>query len=510
MKYFSVLAIIFAISVNSYSQAQKGLLLQINAYTNEVLYYHDGVLTQTPSVKEGDNIYVVISEFNPYQMEASLDVKAVNYSQKSDALLGGVMGEGSSFSGIGQLFGGLNAGSGIKEALMNIPGSRGGFAADAGVAEAKSEFLELTAEMEKIEAKLAGSTRKLEMFNNTVLSRKLAMEDLEKLKQNKLIKPSRIKELAMEEIMHAFAKAEGEKITTEDLLSQVVKKGEIKESINAYNAALQEYSELAKKWDRFGAKLGNITFNREDDQFEFIRTKTDSLNLALKSEGSKLSAPPLETKFLEQYFSESAQTMAYLRRIYEEIQGDVFKHSFPPVQAGNDAVLLTTSVYAKDDSGKMKLSKTYEQTIPVVSGWKVSGSLGLSFGKMAKKTFEYNIVNDAIVQDELDDFFPSIVSFAHISRKSLKNIQLGGSFGIGFPLQKGGGLESLAFFGGPTLFLGKKQKFLISAGLMGAKVQRLSAGFRPGDAFDGSVNILPVRSLYELGYFIGISYDIIN
>lgn len=508
MKYIYYIVIFNAFFTSYNARSQKGLTVLLNAYTNEVQYYRAGVMAQNPSVREGENIYVVVSEFNPYQMEASLDDKAVSYSQKSDALLGAMAGEGSSFGGIGQLFGGLNAGSGIKEALMNIPGTRG--FSNADVEDAKSEFMQLSAEMERIESRLASSTLKLEMFNNTAMSRKLAMEDLEKLKQNKLIKPSRIRELALEEIMHAFAKSEGEKITTSDLLDQTAKKNEIKESIDTYNSALKEYNDLSKKWEIFTGKISKIADREEDDRFTYVKSTSDSLNQVLKSNGARLTAPALESKFVDQYFSESSQTMAYLRRIYEGIQGDVFKHSFPPVQAGNDAVSMTTTLYTKDDSGKMKLSKTFEQTIPVVSGWKVSGSLGIAFGSMSKKTYEYSIVNDAIVQDELDDFFPSIVSFPHISRRSLKNVQLGGSFGIGFPLQKGGGLESLAFFGGPTLVLGKKQKFLISAGLMGVKAQRLSAGFRPGDKFDGSVNILPVRSPYELGYFVGISYDLIK
>jgi hypothetical protein len=63
---------------------------------------------------------------------------------------------------------------------------------------------------------------------------------------------------------------------------------------------------------------------------------------------------------------------------------------------------------------------------------------------------------------------------------------------------------------GPTIILGKQQKFLISGGLMGAKVNRLSRGFMPRDVIESNINGIPTNDRYELGYFIGISYDLIK
>ncbi len=506
MKY-SLFLWLFLIVQMTYGQQQDGLTLRIDAYTNEVTYLRNGVRTVKPAVKDGENIYVVISEFNPYLMEASLDVKAVSYAQKSEALAGEVGAQSGSFGGIGKLFGGLNAGSGIKGALLNIPGSRG---ASAEVLQAKNEFLQLSNEMEITESRLHSSAKKLELFNTTVMSRKLAVEDLEKFKQNKLLRPSRIRQLALEEINHAFAKTPGEEISITDLVNQSMKKNEIQETMDTYNTSLEQYKNLAGRWQAMANKMSVLSNDDEDEQLEFMISKTDSLTKAMSAVQKKLIEPKVDSRMLDQYFSESSNTLSYLRRNYEEMQGDIFKYSFPPVQAGHDAMALTISLYARDEAGKMKQSKTYDQNVPVTGGWKISGSLGLSFSKMTSATYEYSIINDVIVQDRTDDFFPSLVSFAHISRKTLSQASFGGSFGIGFPLLSGAGLESLAFFGGPTLFLGRKQKFLFTAGVMGTRVKRLSGGMKAGDSFDGSINLLPLRSRYEAGLFIGISYDLLN
>ena len=45
---------------------------------------------------------------------------------------------------------------------------------------------------------------------------------------------------------------------------------------------------------------------------------------------------------------------------------------------------------------------------------------------------------------------------------------------------------------------------------MGAKVRRLGSGLEAGDMLESATNTIPTIDKYELGYFISISYDIIN
>ncbi len=43
---------------------------------------------------------------------------------------------------------------------------------------------------------------------------------------------------------------------------------------------------------------------------------------------------------------------------------------------------------------------------------------------------------------------------------------------------------------------------------MGGKVQQLAAGYIEGDHFDGDSNFIPVHSPYELGFFVGLSFNL--
>ena len=202
--------------------------------------------------------------------------------------------------------------------------------------------------------------------------------------------------------------------------------------------------------------------------------------------------------------------MAKLRQVWEEIQSDIFTYKFPPVQAEGDEVQVDIEVLRSDDSFGPTRYKRLSQKIPVSGGWKVSGGLALNYGVLVNTPYSYTLIDNVIVADELDAFTPTIASLAHVYKQTTRNVNLGGSFGIGFPLFGGTSGQTISFFLGPTVILGKQQKFLISGGLMGAKVNRLSSGFMPGDVIESTINGIPTNDRYELGDFIGISYDLIK
>ncbi|MCB0684295.1 MAG: hypothetical protein KDC32_25805, partial [Saprospiraceae bacterium] len=70
--------------------------------------------------------------------------------------------------------------------------------------------------------------------------------------------------------------------------------------------------------------------------------------------------------------------------------------------------------------------------------------------------------------------------------------------------------QSIAFFLGPSLIMGGSQRIVLSTGVMGARVERLTNGYQVGDAFDVNTAILPTDFSYQLGYFVGLSINVIN
>ena len=77
-----------------------------------------------PTANNGENIYVVLEEFNPYTMKAVWKWNLQN-NQDSEVRLDQGLSGLSGFSGITSLFGGLNLGSSLEEIYTGIPKSRG-------------------------------------------------------------------------------------------------------------------------------------------------------------------------------------------------------------------------------------------------------------------------------------------------------------------------------------------------------------------------------------------------
>jgi hypothetical protein len=66
----------------------------------------------------------------------------------------------------------------------------------------------------------------------------------------------------------------------------------------------------------------------------------------------------------------------------------------------------------------------------------------------------------------------------------------------------------LQFFLGPSLIFGNSQRLVLSLGLMGGKVESLAKGFKVGDAFDPDNGDLPTKGKYNLGMFMGLSFNL--
>lgn len=495
------------LSAGLLGQDRSGLIMEYNLHTNTVQYFRDGAIVDQPSLSEGENLYIHITEFNPYVMRADVQVNKGSYMQTS---LGydseSYNSGGSAFSGITNLLGGLSLGSTVQGTFDNIPGSRG--ASQKEVALAKQKFDSMLSELSQIESKINASRNKIAKIEKVESSRDLALSDIHELKTNPLIKPSRIKEMIEEEILHSFAKDKGEQIGLTDLLDSDNLEEDFTQAVASYNANRADYISMADKWREFSGGLKLIELMNDDPQFEYIKVASDSIVSEIDQNIDQKLATPLQASIDVSKTKNRATELAGLRRMLEELQSDVFVYKFPPAQASGEVMKVHVDVKIENDSGYGDF-KQLEQEIPVLGGWKITGGIGLAFGVLDDPSYTYTIREGIIVSEENDQFIPMITSFAHFYRQTARNLKLGGSFGVGFPMTGGSGLSSASFFLGPTFVLGKQQKFLLTAGVMGSKVERLGGGYEVGDEI-AAFETIPTKAKYELGYFIGISYDLIR
>lgn len=499
------------LSTSVFCQNNSGLLIEYNLYNDQITYIKNNEVVQTPSVKPNENINIIVHEFNPYITKATIRVDRINYNQSSSELAtqdfaGG--GGASSFSGIGNLLGGLSMGSDAGGGFSGIPGSRGVSSQEA--MKAKSEFKSLTAELGTIENKINNAYQKLNLIQKSQKSKQLAVSDIGSLKVNPHIQPSRLKQLIQEEIQYAFAKLEGEEIDINDLVSELEIEHELNTAIKKYMDAKQEYESVYNKWNTYliGLKLMGIA--DLDDQMEYIYNSSDTILSNLEDNIEKFKNIDIDDADIDIDPESHKLTMAQLRQVSEEIKSNNFKYSFSPIQADGDEVELEISFARKNEFGDYDKYKSLTQKIPVTGTWKISGGVGLCFGSFGKAQEKYTVSDNRIIADKMDEFIPVVASFAHFYKTSEKNLNLGGTFGIGLPLIGGDNIQSASFFIGPTALIGKNQRLLLSAGFMGAKTEQLSSAYNVGDSFTNAPELLPKTSSYKVGFFVGLSFAVLR
>ncbi len=502
IKYFA-LSILVLNSWSFSAQEINGLLVVYNLFDNTITYLQNGHQIDKPEVNSGDNIYVQIEEFNPYINKARLEVTQLNYSQSSMQLNTNDDITSGGFQGVSQLLGGLSMGSDLQGGLFSFGSARGNQSKEA--ITIKSKYFDLTAELQDVESRINDAQEKVNLIQKQSQAQALAIADIESLKSNKLIRPTRIRDLMEEEIRFAFAKSKEEKITIDDLMNEESGTERVKSALDEYSTAVGAYKLLQKQWKKLS--LNPTLLATEDSQLKRMQMSADSVSkiMALKIENqNENDVDDYENSY------QDINSLRLLRQTYEEIQNDIFTYKFPPLQAKEDQVVINLIVSQLDEDGSYTTFKTVEQIIPITGDWKISGGVGLAFSKMIEQPYSYDVVDGLITSEPLDDFIPMFSSFVHAYRLTSKTVSYGLSFGVGFPLQSLDDSFSLSYFLGPTLIIGKSEKVLLTGGLMGSKVSRLSGGYMVGDSYPVLASTLPQRNRYELGYFLSFSYAVLK
>jgi hypothetical protein len=183
------------------------------------------------------------------------------------------------------------------------------------------------------------------------------------------------------------------------------------------------------------------------------------------------------------------------------------------LDAEDDYTSISIKLIPHDSLGKLKMLTTIEMPtlkVPVYGGLKINTSVGLTFGKFMNPQNNYFVKDSLIVAQPKGKFTPILTSFFHFYAQSRNDITLGGSFGIGLPLSSENGQQSASFFLGPSLILGKGDRIVLSAGIMGGRTEKLDRGFQVGDSFKSDIDIVPTYSAYDIGFYFGLTFNLIS
>lgn len=465
-------------------------------------------------VRKNRQVILHVRNFNDYLYTLEVDQAGEQFTVPAG-------GAGGLFSAVG----GQGALSSLKEAAssFSVPGfnmapalssgedDRSGFGSTGAEGSRSdqmqrqfSSYEQVLTTMQSMERELSSLGKDIEADLQIQETNSYLKDELQKLRTHPTLPPQKIKKLSMEYMARILDTSPGADYNLEDLLDRANIENSIGRKVDDYQ---QDVSLLNDELTRLNGIKNIILALDELD-------KADSLDLANNYQQVQNRMQRYQNKIeqmqtaLPQLKEWDVRELAAIRYLYEEMQEHQFEESYR-FTTTEDVHTLSIKLIPTDSAriGGATTRKLNAIRVPVYGGLKVNASVGLSFAGFFERPQDYFVQNGLIVGDDLDPFLPIVTSFVHFYPQSKRTVSVGGSFGLGVGI--GGdnaGLQN--YFFGPSLIMGKGQRIVLSSGLMGGKVERLSQGLQIGDAYDQTV--IPTKSIYELGFFLGISFNILG
>lgn len=506
-----------------YSAFSQDLHIHYDVQTEHIKYISDDKVIKRPTVKKGSNIFVHVENYNNYLYEVNIESSGNAFSSalgfnsfSSNGLLPSL---GQGFSPLSLL--GLSFGGDSQVPFLKLLGMNGGEDDDImgfGMSdqEEEDETISLFAlqinktlkEIEKTEGALLDISSSIQNIIETQELKAFALEEIEKIKYNPKLNPAQIKKLSEEYMEKIFEVDDVSKIDLNTMLQKNDFRQQLSEkmlrfsSFNfKYNEQLSSLSELKDTLDNFNLSNPSIQDFREElaSFFQLSNEKKTSFANHLEEVNKIISTVP----------KKNIQQLTSLRYEYEVLTTNTFSHTFRST-ANGDMVKFKLNFTEVDTSSNVegKSIRTIPIDVNVHGGFKINASVGISFGQFFDQPKNYFIRDSTIQSEDKDRFVPMLTSFFNFYGQSSGAVSAGGAFGIGLPLTGGTNLQSVSFFMGPSLIMGRGQSIVLTGGIMGSRVERLGQGYQVGDDFISEVDILPTNSIYELGYFLGLSFNL--
>lgn len=494
--------------------AAQDLHIHYDAETAQVKYIYNDEEIKRPKIKKNGNIFLHVENYNNYLY--SLDVKANNQLLQipSGNAVGGLFNFPGGDSGMGGGFGGGNFNSGASDGYITIESS-GGLPFAAATEEGVAEFQRLNARYENILGKMVKKEMVFTLIEEQVKSiaevrefRSIGLSEIKRIKWNPNFSPAQVKKMSYE-FLNKMLKIDKEQPLT---LDYVIQQGDDREALLDYLSKLEknkrEYERNVNELGLFSEELSSINLGLE----EFDSLENNVYKVFTNAQGVKESVES-QKKSISQMAESSGkrelQKMTSIWYEYEALAANDFSYTYRTEAAG-DRVTLGIEFTAKDSFGNI-IPITKKELIPikvpVYGGMKINVSVGLSFGQFFEQPQSYFLQDTIIGSEDGDSFVPVITSFFHFYPQSAGNVSIGGNFGVGIPLANSENGQSLSFFVGPSLIIGRSQRVVLSTGVMGGKTQRLSQGLEVGDELL-PFSVVPTKSAYQLGYFLGVSFNL--
>jgi len=471
MKFAFSILIVF-ISASSLAQQY---LIRYDILNHQTSYYKIKQKDTVP-VKEVDlpgtgQLLLQVENYNPFYWNARVTaIKDASENQQSfsDAF--------NPFSvlagGMGDLMGGLP--------LLDMPRSRG--------AVSRDDYDDVSFKYISTINRYARVYESIQKLTERVDALQVARLQLEELKMN-ISKPAQEIKVIAHAVMKKVLQTDNPGLTT------VLETGRTND--NSFNNLVNEALLLEQE-----IKQQQSHVNPEK---EYEDKSLKELGEAAALSFSALGRLEQDRKLHPHIFTEE---IAAVTNLYREIDAASFQFAYA-IEFNDDISGVKMQMYAKDN-GQAAAPDTLVKYFEVnkKKGIRIRNSLGVAFTHFSANNRAYYIENGVLGSGPKDMFTPVLSTLIHFYTGNGATFKWGGAFGFGIPLQ--GERKDVNFMLGLSSVLGRNEAIMLTAGVAGAKVNKLLGGYKPGDNTT-ETDVSKITTLgYSIGGFIALSLNLNN
>ena len=471
MKFYSV-AFCCILSVST--QAQQ-YLIRYDMQDQKTKYFkvqqEDTIKVKNIDLRKNGRILLQVNNYNPFYWNA----KVTAYKTPVDE----EVGYGGAFNPFSVLAGGMgDLMSGLPK--LDLPGNRGAPLAREGLDDATYNYLNTA-------ANYAETYDDLQMLNKKLEELQTARLQLTDLKYDIRKKENVIKDEAEKTLKKVLDTRELE-------LSNVIEIG--KNYNTRLNNSLNKASSLANSFQQ-QQKLVNLNTVYDEKTLREIGENTIS---SFKNLDRLRAAQEKNPNLL-------LDEVAAVAKLYKEISSANFQFSYA-VKNEEDISDLKLELYPKIETASKDTVVQYFE-LNRKKNIRIRNSVGVAFSFFNENNINYYIGADSVISKGGKDLFtPLLSTFIHFYAGKSRGVKWGGAFGFGIPLQ--GEKKDINFLLGLTGAIGKNEPILITVGAAGAKVNKLSNGYKLGDKTTLKDPAKLTTSGYGIGGFMSVTFNLNN
>ena len=501
----------------------QDLHIHYNVFRDSVYYVQNGKPTEKPTAKKGSTVLLHVENYNNYLYDVAVEVEKEEIpiaSSNVSSIMGPIGGSGAMplnflFKGSDQMLGAFKffpslSGNGLKEGSGFVK-SEEEKAREAKVAQLKkleAEFSKAKDNLFTLESELKTLQDQVQQKLTAQRLQAFAIDELSNIRYNQRLEPTQIKRISDEYLERIFLEKDPNKIEVEQILKIADAQTELPKSIQEYRTKAEKYAANTSTCELLMTDFRKFDFP-ESNLNEF-RTAAEAFLVVAKNktQSHQENATMLEEKIPE-IKTLDPKSISELRTTYLELNNNSFSKTYRHTATGEKLTMkLKLSPIDSLERHGIKTLELTPVTVNVFGGMRVRASVGLNFGQFFTRPQVF-FVRDSILQSSgKDAFVPVMTSFVHFYAPSRKSVSIAGSFGVGFPLGGGENLQSISFFLGPSLLFGRSERIVLNAGIMGGKTEQLAQGYKIGDRYLSDSNLAPTSAVYELGYYLGVSFNL--